>query len=197
MKHLAVFCGASKGVHSHYAEEAKKVGAFMNKKEISLIYGGGKIGLMGVLADELIQAGNKVIGVIPELLKHEEVAHSGVSEMIYTKTMSERKVIMSQKCDAYLALAGGFGTLDEIFEALTLGQLGIESKPVAFLNTNVFYDGLLAQLDHMVKEGFLKQVNRDMIIVSDSIEDIFEQFDNYQHPIFNKIIQTTPDHEEH
>ena len=197
MKKIVVFCGSSLGFNPIYKQAAIELGDYFINNDITLVYGGGKIGMMGVLSESILKKGGKVIGVIPNLLKKEEVVNKNVTELIITKTMSERKVIMSQKCDAYLALAGGFGTLDEIFEALTLGQLGIESKPVAFLNTNGFYDSLLAQLDHMVKEGFLKQVNRDMIIVSDSIEDIFKQFDNYQHPIFNKIIQTTPDHEEH
>lgn len=196
MKHLAVFCGASVGSNDLYRKEALKVADFMADRNIAMVYGGGKIGLMGVMADRLIQRNVPVIGVIPKLLKTKEVAHPDVSEMIYTETMSERKVIMSLKCDAYIALAGGFGTLDEIFEALTMGQLGIESKPVAFLNTGGFYDHLMKQLDFMVHEGFLKPLNRDLIIISDSIEEIFDQINDYKAPKVTKVINTTPDYEE-
>ncbi|MGB0837828.1 MAG: TIGR00730 family Rossman fold protein [Flavobacteriaceae bacterium] len=191
MKRLAVFCGASKGHSKVYTEEAQKLGKIMAQNEIELIYGGGKIGIMGVIADEILAHQGRVIGVIPHLLKHEEVEHPGISEMIYTETMSERKVIMSQKCDGYIALAGGFGTLDEIFEALTMGQLGIEQKPVGFLNTRGFYDGLMSQLDHMVHEGFLKPINRDMIILEEDLDVLMEKMNSYKAPKVTKVINTT------
>ena len=191
MKKIAVFCGASLGFNSIYSKEATKVGDYFAKNNISLVYGGGKIGMMGAIADAIIAKKGEVIGVIPNLLRHEEVFHKDISKLIVTKKMSKRKVKISKLVDGYIGLAGGFGTLDEIFEALTLGQLGIEKKPIGILNTNNFFDYTLKQLDVMVKEGFLKQDNRDMLLVSDTIEDLIEQMDHYKAPIISKIVNTT------
>ena len=190
MKRVAVFCGSSIGFNLAYANDAKKLGEFFSKNGIGLVYGGGKIGMMGTIADTIIENKGEVIGVIPNLLKHEEVAHTKITRMITTRKMSKRKVKISKLVDGYIALAGGFGTLDEIFEALTLGQLGIESKPIGILNTNGFFDHTLSQLDHMVKEGFLKQDNRDMILVSGSIDDLMQKMRTYKAPKMNKIVNT-------
>lgn len=190
MKRVAVFCGSSIGFDLTYANDAKKLGEFFAKNKIGLVYGGGKIGMMGAIADTIIENNGEVIGVIPYLLRHEEVAHTKITRMITTRKMSKRKVKISKLVDGYIALAGGFGTLDEIFEALTLGQLGIESKPIGILNTKGFFDHALAQLDHMVKEGFLKQNNRDMILVSQSIEDLMEKMNIYKAPKMSKIVNT-------
>lgn len=191
MKKIAVFCGASTGFNSVYKEDAQRVGSYFAQHNIGLVYGGGKIGMMGALADELLSKGGEVIGIIPHLLVHEEVVHSDLSQLITTKTMSKRKVKISKLVDGYIALAGGFGTLDEIFEALTLGQLGIENKPIGLLNTNDFFNPLLDQLDVMVKEGFLKQANRKMVLVSDNIEDLIIQMNNYTAPKIGKVVNTT------
>lgn len=190
MKKIAVFCGASSGFNPIYEDSVKKVGAYFGKNNIGLVFGGGKIGLMGVLADELLKHQGHVIGIIPHLLKDEEVVHSELSELIETKTMSKRKIKMSKLVDGYIALAGGFGTLDEIFEALTLGQLGIENKPIGILNTNHFFDPLLNQLDLMVKEGFLKQENRDMVLVSNSIKTLIEKMYTYKPLKIASVINT-------
>ncbi len=190
MKRIAVFCGSSKGFNKDYAREAEKLGTYFAKNDIGLVYGGGKIGIMGAIADCMIAANAEVIGVIPGLLKHEEVAHTNISEMIVTKKMSKRKVKISKLVDGYIALPGGFGTLDEIFEALTLGQLGIEKKAIGILNTNQFFKHTLLQLDHMVKEGFLKKENRDMVIVSESIEDLIEKMHAYKAPKMSKVVNT-------
>ncbi|MDH3323580.1 MAG: TIGR00730 family Rossman fold protein [Flavobacteriaceae bacterium] len=187
MNRIAVFCGSSIGSNSIYKNDAKKVGAYFAQNNIGLVYGGGKIGLMGAVADQILENSGEVIGVIPNLLRHEEVAHSQITRMIVTKKMSKRKVKISKLVDGYIALAGGFGTLDEIFEALTLGQLGIENKPIGILNTNNFFTHTLKQLDHMVNEGFLKQSNRDMIMVSDNIEALIKNMENYQAPKMDKI----------
>lgn len=191
MQKIAVFCGASIGFNNKYKDDAERVGAYFAQHNIGLVYGGGKIGMMGILADELLKKGGEVIGIIPHLLVHEEVVHSDLSQLIKTKTMSKRKVKISKLVDGYIALAGGFGTLDEIFEALTLGQLGIENKPIGLLNTAGFFNPLLAQLDVMVKEGFLKQVNKDMVLVSDTIEDLIDQMNNYSPPKISKVVNTT------
>ena len=190
MKRIAVFCGSSKGFNQEYAQAAVKLGDCFSKQGIGLVYGGGKIGIMGVIADTMIKNNSEVIGVIPGLLKHEEVAHTKISQMITTKKMSKRKVKISKLVDGYIALPGGFGTLDEIFEALTLGQLGIENKAIGILNTNNFFHHALLQLDHMVKEGFLKKENRDMIMVSESIEDLIHKMRSYEAPVLSKVVNT-------
>jgi uncharacterized protein (TIGR00730 family) len=190
MKHIAVFCGSSIGFNNVYAKEAKKLGNYLVKNNIGLVYGGGKIGMMGALADSVLENNGEVTGVIPHLLRHEEVAHTDITKMIVTKKMSKRKVKISRLVDGYIALAGGFGTLDELFEALTLGQLGIENKPIGILNTNKFFDHSLKQLDVMVAEGFLKSTNRNMLLVSTSIEDLINKMENYQAPKISKVVNT-------
>ncbi len=190
MKRIAVFCGSSIGFNSVYADAAKKLGNYFVQHTIGLVYGGGKIGMMGTIADAIIENNGEVIGVIPNLLKHEEVAHTKITKMIVTKKMSKRKVKISQLVDGYIALAGGFGTLDELFEALTLGQLGIENKPVGVLNTNGFFDHTLKQLDVMVAEGFLKSTNRDMLLVSSSIDELIQKMENYNAPTVSKVVNT-------
>lgn len=188
MKKVAVFCGSSIGFNEIYRNEAIKLGNCFIENNIGLVYGGGKIGMMGIIADTIIEKKGVVIGVIPGLLRHEEVAHTNITEMIVTKTMSKRKVKISKLVDGYIALPGGFGTLDEIFEALTLGQLGIESKPVGILNTNGFFNHLILQLDVMVTEGYLKQSNKEMLIVSESVTDLIAQMFNYNAPEMTKVI---------
>lgn len=194
MKKIAVFCGSSLGFNEIYKNDAIKVGNYFAENNIGLVYGGGKIGMMGVLADTILKKNGKVTGVIPGLLRHEEVAHNEITEMIVTKTMSKRKVKISRLVDGYIGLPGGFGTLDEIFEALTLGQLGIEQKPVGILNTNGFFDPLIQQLDLMVKEGYLKRSNKEMLMVSDTIEDLISRLFNYKAPemtqIINKVVRS-------
>jgi len=193
MKNIAVFCGSSLGFNEMYKNEAIKLGVHFAENNIGLVYGGGKIGMMGAIADAIIEKNGEVIGVIPGLLRQEEVAHANISKMFVTKTMSKRKVKISKLVDGYIALPGGFGTLDEIFEALTLSQLGIEQKPVGVLNTNGFFDYLIKQLDVMVSEGYLKQSNKDMLIVSESVDDLVLQMFNYEAPklsaVINKVVK--------
>ncbi|RUA09699.1 MAG: TIGR00730 family Rossman fold protein [Flavobacteriia bacterium] len=188
MKKIAVFCGSSKGFNPVYAEHARELGNYLAENNIGMIYGGGKIGLMGILADTILKHHGKVIGVIPGLLRHEEVAHTDITEMIVTKKMSKRKVKISKLADGYIALPGGFGTLDEIFEALTLGQLGIETKPVGLLNTNGYFNPILDQLELMVKEGFLKESNKNMLLVSDSVTGLLDKMQKYKAPKMSRVI---------
>ena len=190
MERIAVFCGSSTGFNRVYTDDAKKLGVYMAKNNIGLVYGGGKIGIMGALADAVLENKGEVIGVIPDMLRHVEVTHTKITEMIVTKKMSKRKVTISKLVSGYIALAGGFGTLDEIFEALTLGQLGIENKPVGILNTNGYFDHILKQLDVMVKEGFLKSSNRNMILVSNSVEELIFKMNNYKAPVVSKIVKS-------
>ena len=192
MKRIVVFCGSSLGFNPVYKEAAIELGNYFANHKIGLVYGGGKIGMMGAIADTILAHNGEVIGVIPKLLEKEEVVHSGVEEMIVCKKMSERKVIMSKLIDGYITLPGGFGTLDELFEALTLGQLHIEQKPIGLLNVNGFFDAVLLQLDKMVAEGFLKQTNRDMLLVGTSVNDLMQKMNNYKAPeivhVINKVV---------
>ncbi|KGL61387.1 MULTISPECIES: TIGR00730 family Rossman fold protein [unclassified Polaribacter] len=193
MKRIVVFCGSSLGFNPVYKEAAIELGNYFAKNKIGLVYGGGKIGMMGILADTILDHNGEVIGVIPKLLEKEEVVHAGVEEMIVCKKMSERKVIMSKLINGYITLPGGFGTLDELFEALTLNQLHIEQKPVGLLNINGFFDGVLLQLDKMVEEGYLKQTNRDMLLIGTSVEELMQKINNYKAleigHIINKVVR--------
>lgn len=192
LNNIVVFCGSSLGFNEVYKNVAVDLGSYFAKNNITLVYGGGKIGMMGAIATEVITKNGAVIGVIPDLLKKEEVVHANISKIIVTKTMSERKVIMSKMIDGYITLPGGFGTLDELFEALTLQQLHIEQKPVGVLNVNGFFDATIQQLDVMVKEGFLKPENRALLLVDDTIDGLMEKMKNYTAPekthVINKVV---------
>lgn len=193
MNRIVVFCGSSLGFNPIYKEAAIALGNYFADHKIGLVYGGAKIGMMGAIANTILAKKGEVIGVIPKLLEKEEVVHTEVEEMIICKKMSERKVIMSKLVDGYITLPGGFGTLDELFEALTLGQLYIEQKPIGLLNINGFFDAILLQLDKMIAEGYLKQSNRDMLIVADSVALLMEKMNNYSakkiKPIINKVVK--------
>jgi len=192
MKKIVVFCGSSLGFNPVYKDAAIELGNYFINNEIGLVYGGGKIGMMGMLSDTIVAKDGDVIGVIPKLLEKEEVIHSGVEEMIVCKNMSDRKVIMSKLADGYISLPGGFGTLDELFEVLTLGQLHVEQKPIGLLNVNGFFDAILLQLDKMVEEGYLKQTNRDILLVDSSVNELLHKMNNYKAPkithVINKVV---------
>ena len=193
LKKIVVFCGSSLGFNPIYKKAAVTLGNYFVENKISLVYGGGKIGMMGMLADTILGQNGEVIGVIPKLLEKEEVVHAGVEEMIVCKKMSDRKVIMSKLVDGYITLPGGFGTLDELFEALTLGQLQIEQKPIGILNINGFFDAVLLQLDKMVEEGYLKTAGRNLLLVANSVKELMQKMDAYKAPkiapIINKVVR--------
>ncbi|MDC1168432.1 TIGR00730 family Rossman fold protein [Flavobacteriaceae bacterium] len=193
MKKIVVFCGSSLGFNPIYKNAAVELGNYFVNNDITLIYGGGKIGMMGVLSETILKKGGNVIGIIPSLLKKEEVVNKNVTELIITKTMSERKVMMSKLTDGYISLPGGFGTLDELFEGLTLGQLHIEQKPNGILNVNGFFNHTLKQLDHMVSEGYLKKGNKEMLLVGTNVSELMLKMDTYIAPkksaVINKIIK--------
>lgn len=155
MPRIVVFCGAALGHDPRWSVLAAEVGTSIARRGAGIVYGGGHVGLMGVLADAAMKAGGEVIGVIPRFMEKAELAHEGVTELILVDTMHERKQRMFELCDAVLALPGGFGTLDELFELLTWRQIGLHTKPIGLLNAHGFYDALIAQMDHMRKEGFL------------------------------------------
>ena len=193
MRKIVVFCGSSLGFNPIYKEAAIELGNYFANNGIGLVYGGGKIGMMGMLSDTILDKNGDVIGVIPKLLEKEEVIHAGVEEMIVCKNMSERKVIMSKLADGYITLPGGFGTLDELFEALTLGQLQIEQKPIGLLNVNGFFDAVLLQLDKMVEEGYLKPSGRSLLLVAASVKELMQKMDAYKAPkiahVINKVVR--------
>jgi len=170
-RRVCVFCGSSPGAEPEYRAEAVALGSRLGKAGLGLVYGGAQVGLMGALADAALAHGSVVIGVIPRVLAGVEVAHQGLSSLVVVETMHERKAMMAQEADAFIALPGGFGTLDEFFEILTWAQLGIHAKPCLLVNTKGYFDHLLSFLQVAVDQGFLKRENHAYIhIVADSAE---------------------------
>lgn len=188
MKSITVFCGSSTGTDATLMEQASLLGKTLAKQKIQLVYGGSNVGLMTAVADGALSEGGTVIGVLPDFLKVKEVAHAGLTELIIVDNMHERKMIMNELCDGVIALPGGFGTLEELFEMLTWAQLGLHKKPIAILNTNGFYDALITLLSNMVDNGFLKNGNKEMLLVSSDIEDLLYKMKNYVAPTIEKWI---------
>lgn len=180
MQAITVFCGANTGTDPIYTQVARQMGHLLAEEGIALVYGGGKVGLMGVIADAVLEKGGKVIGVIPHFLAQKEVEHTGVTEMHYSETMHERKMKMFEISDAAIAMPGGFGTLDELFELCTWAQLGLHGKPLCILNANGFYDGLLQFLDRLVTDGFLKSENSGIILDAVQPIDVLEKMRAYE-----------------
>jgi uncharacterized protein (TIGR00730 family) len=164
MKSVAVYCGSSSGNQEIYTQQAQEMGRELAQRGLTLVYGGGCVGLMGTIADAVLAAGGQVIGVIPGFLADKELAHTGCTELHIVETMHQRKLLMADLADGFVAMPGGFGTLEELFEVLTWGQLGLHGKPVGLLNTQGFYDALLALLDHMSGEAFLRGENRSQLL---------------------------------
>jgi uncharacterized protein (TIGR00730 family) len=165
---ICVFCGSSTGVDPVYAKTAKEIGQLIAKSKSSLVYGGGNIGLMGIIADEVLAHNGKVIGVIPDFLMKREVGHTGITQLEVVGTMHERKKRMAEIADVFLALPGGWGTLDELAEILTWKQLGLINQPIGILNIDSFFDSLIDQMKTMVSKGFLNESNFSSIKMSDS-----------------------------
>lgn len=188
MKRVTVFCGSSFGTEEIYKEQATLLGKTLAEQNIELVYGGANVGLMGAVADGVLNQGGKAIGVLPDFLRSKEIAHLGLTELILVESMHERKTKMSDLCDGVIALPGGFGTLEELFEMLTWAQLGLHKKPIAILNINGFYDSLIEFTKVMVEKGLLKEVNQQMLLVSDSIDDLLHQMKNYVAPTVGKWI---------
>ena len=182
MNSIAIFCGSKAGNDSIFVQTAQDVGQRIAQQGKTLVYGGGRSGLMGVVADSALQAGGKVIGVIPEALVDRELAHPHLTEQHIVKNMHERKTKMSELADGFIALPGGAGTLEEIFEQWTWAQLGIHLKPCAFLNVAGFYDPLLAMIQTTVRQGFTHSRFADTLLVSDQIDVLLQQFEEYQAP---------------
>jgi uncharacterized protein (TIGR00730 family) len=170
MKRVCVFCGSSVGNKKAYADYAVALGQVLAAKKIGLVYGGGNVGLMGVIADAALAAGGEVIGVIPQALKDREIAHTGVRDLRVVDSMHTRKAMMADLSDAFIAMPGGVGTFEEFFEAITWTQLGLHRKPCGLLNAGEFYTPLVAFIDQAVSEGFIRPVHRSMIVVDDNPE---------------------------
>jgi len=188
MKRICVFCGSSPGASDLYSEDAAKLGAQLAKEGITLVYGGSKVGIMGVVANAALQAGGEVIGVIPKMLMERELAHPGLTELIIVHSMHERKAKMEELSDGFVVLPGGPGTMEEFFEVYTWAQLGEHRKPIGMMNSNHYYDKLLAFFDHMIQEQFLKPEYRSMVIVDSDPEQLIQKFRSYEPPLLTKWI---------
>ena len=180
MKRITVFCGSSLGNDKSYAEQAYLLGKTLAKQNIELVYGGAKVGLMGKVANGVIENGGYTIGIIPDFLQTAELAHENLDELIIVKTMHERKALMSNLSDGFIALPGGLGTLEEFFEMLTWAQLNLHFKPIALLNIDGFFNDLIFMIKQMVNKGFVQQINLDLIIVSDNINDLLSKMEKYK-----------------
>src|SRR5262245_44282482 len=180
MKRLCVFCGSSVGGNGAYADSARRFGEAMVRRGLGLVFGAGHIGLMGVLADAVLAAGGEAVGVIPQALVDRELAHGRLSQLHIVGTMHQRKALMADLADGFAALPGGFGTADELFEILTWAQLGLHAKPIGLLNTAGYFDGLMAWIDHCVRERFLRPEHRDMLALSADSEVLLDTLVRHQ-----------------
>lgn len=188
MKRVTVFCGSSIGTDDIYKSKATLLGQLLAKHNLELVYGGAHVGLMGAVADAVLNNGGKAIGVLPIFLKTKEIAHEHLTQLILVETMHERKTKMNDLCDGVIALPGGFGTLEEFFEMLTWAQLGLHKKPIAILNIDGFYDPLISLLQTMVDKGFLKEVNQQMLLISNNVDELLDKMENYVAPTVGKWI---------
>lgn len=180
---ICVFCGSSAGRVRH-VRAAAEAGRLLARRGIEVVYGGGRVGTMGAVAEGALNAGGSVIGVIPHHMVEWEIAHDGLTELHVVDTMHQRKALMADLSDAFVALPGGAGTLDEFFEIWTWAQLELHAKPIGLLNADGYYDHLIAMIDHMVSEGFLKPAYRDMVLVDDDLERLLDRFTDYVPPVY-------------
>jgi uncharacterized protein (TIGR00730 family) len=182
LQSVCVFCGSSTGANAAYTEAARSLGTTLAEANIRLVFGGGHVGLMGVISNAALAAGGEVIGVIPKFLVERELAHEGLSDLRIVGSMHERKALMSDLSEGFIALPGGTGTLEEFFEVLTWAQLGEHEKPCGLLNVAGYYDPLLTAFDRMVEADFLSESNRALLLVEDDPERLLQRFDHYEPP---------------
>ena len=180
MKRLCVYCGSRSGSQPAYTEAAENLARALVRRKIELVYGGASVGTMGVLANAVLAEGGRVVGIIPQSIVDREVVHRGLSDLRVVTSMHERKALMAELSDGFIALPGGLGTLDEVFEILTWGQLGLHQKPCGLLNIRNYYQGLIEFLDHAVVERFITDVHRAMLLVEEEPERLLEHFERYQ-----------------
>lgn len=185
---LCVFCGANHGKRPAYREAARCVGELLGQRGITLVYGGGNVGLMGTLSDACLAAGGRAIGVIPRSLAEKEIAHAGLSELHVVGSMHERKALMADLADAFLSLPGGFGTWDEFCEALTWSQLGLQRKACTFLNVEGYYDALLSLADRAAEDGFIRPEHRQLLMVDTDPERLLDRLQHFEVPYVPKWV---------
>jgi len=188
MNRICVYCGANPGARPAYAEGARDLGRTLAERGIGVVYGGGNVGLMGVLADAALAAGGEVIGVIPEALLEKELAHQGLTELRVVSSMHERKALMAELSDAFIAMPGGFGTFEELCEALTWTQLGLHAKPCGLYNIEGFYDPLIVLLDRATEDRFLRMEHRAILLEGSDPERILERLEGFEMPVAEKWI---------
>ncbi len=188
MNSICVYCGSSFGNETAFAAAARQLAKAMNERSISLVYGGASVGIMGEIADAILAGGGRAIGVIPQALADKEVAHSDLTELHIVSSMHERKALMAEKSDGFVALPGGFGTLEELFEALTWSQLGFHQKPVALLNVANYYDGLLKFLDQATHAQFVKPAHRNLLIASETADGVLNHMLDFKPSVSTKWI---------
>ncbi|MBO6936495.1 MAG: TIGR00730 family Rossman fold protein [Deltaproteobacteria bacterium] len=180
MRAVCVYCGSAPGADPVYLEAARALGTTLAERGLGLVYGGARVGSMGAVADAALAAGGRVVGVIPESLRSRELAHQGLTELVVVDSMHERKAIMAQRADAFLALPGGLGTLEELFEVLTWAQLGIHAKPCGVLDVAGYWSPLLSFLDRAVDQGFVTQLSRDLLMVGDDAGRLLDRFASFE-----------------
>ncbi len=180
MKKIAVFCGSSMGYNEVYREAAKNLAKVFYRENITLVFGGSNLGLMRIMADRLMELGGEVIGVMPRFLAEKEIFHEGITKLHVVETMSERKNLLADLADGFIALPGGLGTLDEYFEMLTLTQLRVQNKPVGLLNTNGFYDKMMDFFDHVVQQGFIREEHRQSFLMNEKLEELLEEMNGFK-----------------
>jgi uncharacterized protein (TIGR00730 family) len=191
MRRLCVYCGSRPGSQPAYTEAAKHLARTLVKRHIELVYGGASVGTMGVLADTVLAEGGHVIGIIPQAILGREVVHRGLSDLRVVTSMHARKTLMAELSDGFIALPGGLGTLDEVFEILTWGQLGLHQKPCGLLNIRDYYRSLIDFLDHAVSERFITDVHRAMLLVEEEPERLIERFERYKAPTVARWVDRT------
>jgi uncharacterized protein (TIGR00730 family) len=186
LRRICIFCGSSSGTREVYRQAAQTVGRLLCRRGIELVYGGGHVGLMGIVADACLNEGGRVIGVIPQALADREVAHTGLTELRIVSSMHERKALMADLSDAFISLPGGYGTWEEFFEVLTWSQLGIQRKACGVLNVDGYYDPLLEMADRALSEGFLRDVHRNLLLSDSDPERLVDRLSNYAVPAVDK-----------
>ncbi|MCD0505303.1 TIGR00730 family Rossman fold protein [Bordetella petrii] len=188
IQNICVYCGSNSGSRPDYAEGARELARELVRRDIGLVYGGASVGIMGVVADAVMAEGGRVIGIIPEPLMRKELGHRGLTELHVVQSMHERKTMMAERSDGFVALPGGAGTLEEIFETWTWAQLGMHEKPCGLLNVAGYYDQMAAFLDHAVQESFMRAEHRAMLIVEDQPAALLDRYASYQPPTVSKWI---------
>lgn len=189
MKNICVYCGSNPGRVEAYADGARALAKALVARDLGLVYGGASVGIMGLIADSVLQLGGRAVGVIPEALKRKEIEHKGLTELHVTSSMHARKTLMADLSDGFIALPGGVGTLEEIFEIWTWAQLGFHAKPCGLLNVAGYYDALTTFLDHTVAEQFVKPAHRATLMVEHTPDTLLERFASYQPPTVHKWIE--------